>query len=249
MDSDSTDLAFVWIAKVEAGDAVAVSHLRGVSQVEAALDTNTLWLRGTAETDELPSELVRLSAQVFRLRPPDGLALGDSEIPVARLPELNWQPLHEVTQPKVTKPVLPGMISQSVRLKLVKSEEDDLEPNVLQVPLSSLVKWVGSAPELRFETLKFAAGYDGSALIWGTPIPSLPGNRFFEKDGVAVPLGQTWDPPIPAVVVAEAMLLAPGDLGVFRGEDWERVEASNFVPVSRAAVRLSAQNPQFGGTS
>lgn len=245
MDSDTTDLGSVWIAKVAADEAVAVSNLRGLPKVDAATAEGAVWLRGESEENELPAELVRIQADVFRLRPPDGLAAWGSEIPVARLPELDWQPLNEVTRPLIESPLLPGQVGESMSLSLVKSVDVDREPNVLLVSLALLVKWVGSTAEIRFENLRFAAGYDGTAVIRGTPIPSLPGARFVEVDGVAAPLGQTWDPPVPATIVARAMLLSPGDLALFRGDDWERIEAANFVPVSRAAVRLTARNPHF----
>tara|TARA_R110002096_G_scaffold316010_6_gene510322 strand:+ start:7920 stop:8666 length:747 start_codon:yes stop_codon:yes gene_type:complete len=245
VDPTSTDLSFVWIARIEAKDAVSVGNLRTVAGVEAALGAGVVWLRGSSNDEALPVELARLSAQVFRWLPPDGLALLESEIPVARLPELEWRPLCEMTRPTVEQLLLPGKLSQRLALRLTPSGKVDCEPNVLQTSLSDLEKWVGSSAEIRWKELRFAAGYDGTVIVRGTPIPSLPGSRYFESDGVAIPLGQRLDPPVPSSVLAQAMQLVSGDLGIFRGEHWERIEGANFVPVSRAAVRLTAQNPQF----
>ena len=163
------------------------------------------------------------------------------ETPVLRLPDLPWQALDAVTRPIVENPALPAVVSQKSAIRLRAAETAPVEPNVLRVALVTLAEWAGRAPEIRLKRLSFACGYDGDAIIRGAPVPSLPGTRFFEQNGVAAPLGQTWDPPVSPNVLAQAMDLAPGDLGLLREGGWERIEAANFVPLTRASVRLTAR--------
>ncbi len=157
-----------------------------------------------------------------------------------RLPDLAWKALDAVSRPNVENPGLPAIVSQKSTIRLHVSKSAPLDPNGLRVALPTLAEWAERAPQIRLKHLSFACGYDGDAVIRGTPIPSLPGSRFFEQNGVAAPLGQAWDPPVPPNVLSQAMNLAPGDLGLLRADGWERIDAANFVPLTRASVRLTA---------
>ncbi len=233
------------MARVSRDQSGAISRLRGLSGVEVAESSDGFWLKGQTEEGKLPQELVgvfSVESEVYRLLDDGRLAELESRVPILRLPQLEWESLSAVSQPVLEKLALPGTIPQTTPLSLIPASAQTVEPNVLRVSLDVLLDWVVQSPEIRLEPLRFACGYDGSVVVRGTPIPSLPGARLFEDNGVAVPLGRAWDPPVPATVLAQTMKLAPGDLGILREEDWERIEASNFVSLTRAAVRLTARN-------
>lgn len=168
-------------------------------------------------------------------------ALG-SQVPVGRLPgDLSWKPVSEVFQPALNRRSLPAPQHHLnlPQLQLVRGG-DVATPNLLRLPLETFSNWVTSAAQVRLSPLKFACSAEREVLVWGTPLPALPGTRFVETQGIAVLAGWKWDPPLPASSLASALQLRPGDLAVLsEGPTLEIVPGNHFVPVSRAAVRQS----------
>jgi hypothetical protein len=99
-----------------------------------------------------------------------------------------------------------------------------------------------AAPQIRLNCLSFAASDDSQALVRGEPLPPLPGTRFVEVSGVAVPLGWTWWPAVDAEVVRQALGFAEYDLALFTSAgECELIVADDFVRATRSAVRLTAK--------
>jgi len=200
-----------------------------------------VWLRGESGNGELPEALVHLPAgKIYWLADAERLVEVDSAVPVERLPEdLEWELLDEVTRPVPGRQALPAELTGQCPVWPTR-DETLREPNLLRTNLAALVDWVSKTAQVRLAPLRFAACADGEVLVHGSPLPSLPGERLVEADGVASLAGWTWDPPVSAKILAVAFQLAPEDLVVLhRNGTWERIEAANFVPVSRAAVRLT----------
>ena len=81
---------------------------------------------------------------------------------------------------------------------------------------------------------------DGRVVLRGKPLPPIPGKRLVEVEGIAVPCGFAWTPPVDAEVVREILGLLPGDLALLEADGThERIESSAFVPGSRAAARTT----------
>ena len=60
------------------------------------------------------------------------------------------------------------------------------------------------------------------------------------QDGIALPCGWAFDPPVEARVLARLLRLGAGDLALFHEDaSWERVAHEDFVSASRSAVRLT----------
>ena len=85
--------------------------------------------------------------------------------------------------------------------------------------------------------LHFAADTHGNLLVRGTPLPSLPGRRYALHQGVAVPAGFAWEPPVGVEVLARAFGIS-GDTMALWHEDGTltRLHGEQFMPVTRSAV-------------
>jgi hypothetical protein len=120
-----------------------------------------------------------------------------------------------------------------------------LHPETASVLLTSIDGWTAyaiQAPQVRLNRWQFAAAQDGRAIVRGDPLPPLPGERWVEREGIAVPAGWRWSPPVEAAIVRAVFGLEPGDLALWQTDGtWRRIRAADFAPASRAAVRATAE--------
>ena len=73
-------------------------------------------------------------------------------------------------------------------------------------------------------------------------MPPLPGQRWIDREGIAVPAGWHWLPPVEAAIVRAVFALAPGDFVLWQSDGtWQRIRAADFMPAGRSAVRASAE--------
>jgi hypothetical protein len=136
---------------------------------------------------------------------------------------------------------LPATPGASVLLRLVAAEATR-DATLLLADAAAFTAWVLSAPRVRLAPLKFARDDRGRILVRRVgrgPLPPLPGRRLWEEGGVAAPCGARWEPAVSAAVLGELFDLLPGELIVLGDSGAERLSATQFVPVTRAAVRAS----------
>ena len=74
-------------------------------------------------------------------------------------------------------------------------------------------------------------------------LPPLPGQRWVEQEGIAVPAGWTWTPAVEAALVRQVFGLAAGDVALWHADGaWERIAGDEFVRATRAAVEGNRWN-------
>jgi hypothetical protein len=238
-----------WAIRVSRAEASAVAaalrlwpNLRGGIGGDNGAD---LWLRGDAMDESLERLIRRLApAARFAVIP----AGGDDEelvphtqlLPVARLPRtLDWLPLHELFAVDRPTPALPGSKPAPIKVTIVRS--DTLRPAaMLRASLASWADYVSTAPGVRLRGLRFAATAD-EVLVAGEPLPPLPGVRLWEGEGVVVPCGWTWSPPVDARTLRRALALRDHDVALFAEDGtWQYVPAEGFGAARRSAVRRTA---------
>jgi hypothetical protein len=169
--------------------------------------------------------------------------------PGVRLPRGPWRPLTSALTPVAgtTAEVAlapPGRVPLTLERATAPPPGADA-PGALLVRRDRFVAWALAAPQVRLDRLEVAARADrAEVLVRGRPLPPLPGVRFVVDDGVAVPSGLCVRPGLDATTLRALLALGPGDLallGLGAGKEGpavvERVEASRFVPASRAVAR------------
>ena len=228
----------VRLARLEATAAAALRTEPGVLVHEAA---DALWLKGAALDDRLDLRLRAIpGAERFAVLEDGALVPPGRRLPVASLPQGAWFPLREWLS--VTFPVaaLPGKSKPIVALRLVRSETEK-SANLLVTSFTTWRAYAEKAPLVRLQRLTFAASEDGRAVVRGHPLPPLPGERFVEDAGVAVPAGWTWAPPVEAGIVADVLQLQEHDVALLLADGtWELIPATEFVAASRSAIRQTA---------
>lgn len=236
-------MKWTWAVRVPRNSAPSVARLRDALGIEVGEHDGELWLRGAALDETLGRRLAQLpGAFRFEVLPNQRLRLLGRSVPTDTLPATEWLPLRQFLQ-------LEWAVSDSSlrpqpqlrRVPLTVRRGGALrEPNLLLADSTSWRCYGETAPQARLERWRIALDERGNCLVHGAPLPPLPGRRFVEELGVALPAGWRFRPRVSAAVVRELLGLAPDDLALFDAEGgWERVRASDWVFARRSAIRLS----------
>jgi hypothetical protein len=199
---------------------------------------DTLWVRGSKkDVDAEPVLSLLPAARFFDLIEPDRLRGHGRLVPTMRLPPTRFQPLRAFLSLRVPALALPAESSKAVELRLVPGrapgQPSRLE-ELLLARIESFREFLSEAPSHRLSPLVFALNGRGEALIRGTPLPSIPGERFLSRDGIAVPAGWVWTPTVGYSVLRNWLGLAPSTLAVWRVDGTiSEVSKSLFSPASR----------------
>jgi hypothetical protein len=252
-----------WAIRLSRADASSVAAaLRLRPKVHAALDVyggaagavggsagdGDLWLRGDA-MDESLDRIVRQLAPAARFS--ISTTGGGEELipyrhllPVGRLSgALQWMPLHELLTVERPTSAMPGSKPSPVKITIVRAETER-PAAMLRTSLATWAAYADTAPGVRLRALRFAAKHD-EVVIAGRPLPPLPGVRLWVSDGIAVPCGWTWSPPVDAITLRRALALREHDVALFAEDGtWQYVPAEAFVAARRSAVRRTAAAQQ-----
>lgn len=234
-----------WAAAIPLDQALGAAPLRKQSDVEVCVADDLLWLRGSSWTDTLDRDLRKvLGAERFHCLENNQTARWGCTLASGLLPQGPWTPLIQWLQPIAPPTILPAKIAQRAPLRLVRSSAERAA-DLLVVDFPVWREYAVSAPQIRLNLLSFAVSGDFRALVRGIPLPPLPGARYAEMKGVAVPLGWSWSPAIDAEIVRQVLGLAEHDIALITLEGvCEIVSSDDFVRATRSAVRLTEK--EFG---
>jgi hypothetical protein len=229
-----------WIATLPASQSPALGALRLHPGLELAQLGSTLWLRGGALSKELREALRRLPGLTgWHVR--DGrLCRWDRSVPESVLPQLSWKPLTEMLRVALPPSSAVGLLDRRTPLGFVRSSHER-EASVLLASWEDWTQWAITAPEVRLSRLRFAVSSHGLAVIWGHPLPPLPGRLFSEEDGIALPCGWACDPPVPAPALRAWLNHSLGDLALLEPDNTHHLlRADQILPATRPNVRATA---------
>jgi hypothetical protein len=226
-----------WVICLARSDLNSLAPLRLLAGVDVAELGQMIWLRGRLADDALALKLAALPASGrYDLLPPNQLRQNGQRVPCGYLPEVTWQPLSRWLQVESPVPALPGNVPAALQLRLVRSNREQ-PAEMLLTTVEIFKQYVLDAARVRLDRLHFAADSQGNLLVRGTPLPSLPGRRYALHQGVAVPAGFAWAPPVGVEVLARAFGVS-GDTVALWHEDGTltRLHGEQFMPVTRSAV-------------
>lgn len=236
-------MKWAWAAKLDAALAPAAAALRMRPGIEVCESGGAVWLRGREADEALELELRRLpGAERFEVVEGGRVRAVGKRVPCGRLPEAGWGPVAAWAVPGPQPAARAAALTQRVNVRIVRAAEE-APANLLRLPMEVFAAWAEGASTARLRPLAFAVSGSGEALVRGVPPPSLPGRRYAEREGIALPCGWTWEPAVPPAVLRARVELAAGDLALFEEDGgWEKVPAAAFVRATRSAVRGSVAN-------
>lgn len=231
-------MSFPRLLQMERSAGPALLGLRLAPGLSVAEEGPWIWLRAEGGDDVLTSRLRAVPCVARYERIDDGwLRPEGARIPTRPEPLLSWQPIREWLRVGLGEAAGSGESPRPVPLALVRSG-GERAANVLVTPLATWASWVETAPEIRLHRLRYAVSSGDEVLIWGEPLPPLPGERFVEQGGVAVPAGWTWRPSVGLEVLRRVLAVGEGMLVLWRPDGrTETLHAEQLVPVRRGGVR------------
>ena len=221
----------------------SVRHLPGLQAAEIA---GQLWLGGLPATGELPPPVRGLPAvAIYGLDAEGRLFPNGQRTPTARLPAgLVWQPMRSFVPLELPTAALPAQGVPAYRVCLRPSARAEAAAGLLTT-LATWHAYAETAPEIRLRCLRFAVAADARVLLLGTPLPPLPGQELWLREGLLLPAGFDFEAPLLAPLLREKLQSAADDVLLFAADGrWERVLNADILPVTRSAVRLTFE--EFG---
>ncbi len=157
-----------------------------------------IWVRVTESTDAIQAALKGLpAATAYRVLEDGQLCRLDRRVPQGFIPEGPWENLAKWMDVELPRAALPGRLSHRVPLRLIRHHEPR-EANLLLATMADWLSYGSTAPQVRLDRWQFAVSADREVLIRGLPLPPIPGQRFVEDYGIAVPSGWHWSPDVDA---------------------------------------------------
>ncbi len=217
--------------------AKTLAPLRLVPGIELLRERDTHWLRGPDQPDpSIDAALRALAGDRFTIRDDAQLVPSGARVPRGSLPTGHWKPLCEWLGVVLPDLAYAAAVTERVDLRLVRGGSA-CEANVLLTTPAHWKHYASGAAQIRLQGLRFAASAD-EVIVHGTPLPPLPGLRLVARDGVAVPAGWTWEPPVDPAVLRVVFAIADGDLAIWRStEQWTHLRQADFVHATRSAAR------------
>ena len=239
-----------WAVQLPAGAARAAGVLRLRSDVRACEAGDALWLQGDDFSEELDLELRKLpGAKRYTVNADESVTIVGRQLPADDLPRGPWSALSAWLSPHPQPAALAGQVEARLSLRVERTGIEQ-PATVLLTTAAAFSDYAAAAPAVRLRPLRFAAASDGRVVLWGTPLPPMPGRRYADREGVAVPCAFAWSPPLEPAVLRALLGLAAGDLALFQEDgSYEHVGADAFARAGRAAARASHAALQMGGAS
>jgi hypothetical protein len=184
-----------------------------------------------------------------RVRPVSGVELYECQegnwyrhghrLPTSDVPaETEAVALHGVLFPAPVQPeVGPLPALRPTTLRLVR--DDHPRPTTaLRCSLAALGRWADRVPTAELNAVR-AARAGTTALLLGSPLPSLPGGERFWGEQVLVPLGLRAEPALRERAWKEAFGIDAEHFLLLSGHGAEAVPQAAFAPLTRSGVRLA----------
>jgi hypothetical protein len=223
-------------------DREVLGGLRAVPGLQAAEAAGELWLRGLPATGELPLAVRALPATAAYTLDGQGrlFPLG-SRTPTAQLPALAWLPIQVFVPLELPTAALPAQGAPRYRVRLVPSGRAEAGAALLTT-LAFWREYAETAPAIRLEGLRFAVAADQRVLLLGTPLPPIPGQEHWLRESLLLPAGFDFEAPLLAPLLARQLNANVDALLLFAADgSWERILKVDLLPVTRSAVRLTAE--------
>jgi hypothetical protein len=214
--------------------------IRSIPGLKVATEDNVIWLRGIkieSESDKLTCSLPVLHAYTLGQ---DGLLFpAGKRTPTKKLPELSWQPIRQFISVKLPISAMPGKLTTSMPVTLKRSVIVK-ESFALKISLTKWKIYAETAPQTRLNQLRFAVSAKAEVLVYGNPLPNLPGKTYWLSGNILLPAGHDFAPPVISNLIATEQQHEQQKFMLFEPDgNWQEVPLSAFQPAKRSAIRLT----------
>ncbi|MET0393040.1 MAG: hypothetical protein ABW019_07850 [Chitinophagaceae bacterium] len=231
------------ILRLDKKDSGALGAVRCITGLRAAEDEESVWLRGITGTTGTGKEIKQLPVKsTFVLDEQHRLFIPGTLTPIGLLKEMEWQPLSSFIPVNLPVSAMPGKTNEQVPVRLVPSDTTK-SGDVLLTRLAGWKTYAETAAAARLSRLRFAVSAANEVLVWGHPLPPLPGREYWLQDDILLPAGYRFEISLAAGFASHAYNKTGDSLLLFHPDgNWQKIAKSCFVTAKRSAVRLTKQN-------
>lgn len=189
MAEDSSKHIIEYWAEIPRVDEDFLGSIRDWKNVKIALEDEVIWLKNFTTEQALSPEIQQLpNFLLYELR--DGLLFRkEALVPTKKVrTALLWSPIDKAL--KLTFPTSNQNffgIHEKVKATLKQSEEEQPATALLS-SVSDIKNLIVTFPKFKLEKIDWIV-MQNQALFVGTPLLSLPGKTYWEKDGHLLPTG------------------------------------------------------------
>lgn len=199
---------------------------------------DVVWARTEGSREEAEKLLALVpAAEVFEVLEGDRLRPLGRLVPTKRLPPLTFAPIDTKLFFELPRAKIPGSAGGEVSLRLAPGTSASGGETLLLGTLDDLHAFVDEAAAHRLVPLTFVVNDAGEVLLRGSPLPSMPGERFLLRGGVATPVGLAWVPALAPGVLREWLGLEASSLALFRRDgSLSEIPERAFGPLGRSVL-------------
>lgn len=231
-----------WIYTIANKDKSALYRVRLLTDWLVAENETGIWLKGEINQG-VPLAIEQLPCTTrFRMDESNRLFPIGKLTPTGVLPLLKWHTLQDFLPVEMPVAALAGEGTKAIEVRLVRSAIER-KSELLLVQWEEWEDYVREAPKVRLAPLRFATNAEGETLIWGEPLPPLPGTVFWQDHQVFLPAGWTFEQEVIAEILAETYCKDKSAFLLFRETgQWEKINWAHFVRASRPAIHQTKIN-------
>lgn len=230
----------MWFVRIQADLKEPLARFRHKLDLQAATDQESIWVRCL---DREPVELRAIPhAEFFQLVDENLLRPVRNSLATLRVPQLQWKALFELLPIELPSASFCSANYAAVPISLIASEMER-DCNVLIADRGMFASYAITLPSVRLSRWKMAIDQN-RVVVWGSPSPSIPRQRYYESFGVAIPAGFETSPVKDLEVVRELFAIEQENLVVLHNEvpvHAEIISGDAFVTVERSILKEIAQ--------
>ena len=218
-----------------------LAPLRCEPGLQVAHAAGRLWLRFAPGSERVLHGILPLhGVELFAVRDGTWRRFGQS-LPAFDFPhDPRFEPLEHVLFPAPVLPVPVGPAPVAPVHLSLKPDDRPRPTTAMLCPLAPLLTWADTVATVRLERLHGVI-HAGQMLVVGAGLPVLDGGERCWGRLVLVPLGFRPDPDLPETALRAAAGVEAEELLLLRHDRAEAVPRAAFSSLSRAALRLAAE--------
>ena len=228
------------IIVISLADVNQLGSIRTIPGVLVARFGKCIWLKCKYDGSNIHVKLKGIPAiHMYWMDMEENLFLLDTLTPIMKLPELKWVSLIDFIKVDMPIAALPGQVKTSYKPKIIKSDTVNIGTALL-TNLQSWKMYAESASATRLNLLRFAVSEEGMVLIIGNPLPSLPGQEFWNVGNIYISSGYNFEFFFVASLLQEKCN-ENKSLYLFYTKEghYASINKEDFVKATRSAIRLT----------
>ncbi|WP_316793774.1 hypothetical protein [Pedobacter frigoris] len=184
--------------------------IRHWNHLKMAIKGDVIWLKGLNEA-ELDSMAIKVMQGKCIYYEKDALLYKlNSLLPSGQVPSLLWTAIDRALLVKLPIPKSQApMLKESLYPKIVPSDNTH-EASAMIIPLDKLGVFLGVAPVIRLQRMKWVIIQPNIALLMGYPILPIPGEVYWKRNNFLFPAG--CDLELPLISDALESIIDPAGL-------------------------------------